>query len=138
MPKSRVLFVCVGNSCRSQMAEGFARTYGKDVLEPASAGLYPAACVAQPTISVMKEKNIDLSSHFPKGIDQVDGPFDIVVNMSGQMVPSFLAPRIINWEVRDPIAYPESVHREVAAQIEGLVMGLILELRMRAKSSVPR
>ncbi len=120
------------------MAEGFARTYGKDVLEPASAGLYPAACVAQPTISVMKEKNIDLSSHFPKGIDQVDGPFDIVVNMSGQMVPSVLAPRIIDWDVLDPIAYPESVHREVAARIESLVMGLILELRMREKTAPAR
>ena len=64
--KKRVLFVCVGNACRSQMAEGFARTYGSDVMIPASAGLAPASGVASATIRAMDEKNIDLRDHFFK------------------------------------------------------------------------
>ena len=49
-PKTRVLFICIGNSCRSQMAEGFARRYGDDVILPASAGLSPAFMIAQDTV----------------------------------------------------------------------------------------
>ena len=82
--KKRVLFVCIGNSCRSQMAEGFARTYGDDVLIAASAGLAPAFSVAPDTQRAMLEKNIDLRDHFPKSIRHLGrSQFDLVVNMSG-------------------------------------------------------
>ena len=66
--KKRVLFVCIGNACRSQMAEGFARTYGSDVMIAASAGLMPAYAVAPQTIRAMDAKNIDLRDHFPKSL----------------------------------------------------------------------
>ena len=51
----RVLFVCIGNSCRSQMAEAFARAYGRDVVAPASAGVYPANVIAPDTMRAMAE-----------------------------------------------------------------------------------
>jgi arsenate reductase len=116
------------------MAEGFARTYGSDVLEPASAGLAPAVGVAEPTRKVMLEKNIDISEQFPKGLDEVDLPrFDLVVNMSGYPLAGPLSATLREWSVRDPIGEKEQVYRQVADQIEGLVMQLILELRRGPK-----
>jgi arsenate reductase len=86
--KTRVLFICIGNSCRSQMAEGFARTYGADVMIAASAGLAPAFMVAQDTVRAMDEKNIDLRDQFPKSLKQLGrAQFDLFVNMSGYDLP---------------------------------------------------
>jgi len=128
--KKRVLFVCIGNACRSQMAEAFARAYGSDIFIVRSAGLAPAGMVPPLTRQVLNEKNIPTEGQFPKGISVVAGEqFDIVVNLSGEPLPAGLAADAIEWTVRDPIGENESVYRAVAAQIEGLVMRLILELR---------
>src|SRR5207247_11062919 len=66
--KKRVLFVCIGNSCRSQMAEGFARAYGSDGMVARSAGLSPATVIAPLTRQVLAETNIRIEDNFPKGI----------------------------------------------------------------------
>jgi len=133
--KSRVLFVCIGNSCRSQMAEGFARTYGSDVLVAASAGLAPAAIVAGDTIRVMADKNIDLSNHFPKSLAELgEQPFDLVVNMSGFHLPRAITSPARDWDVADPIGEDFETYCQICDQIERLVMGLILELRRQRKS----
>lgn len=133
-PKKRVLFVCIGNSCRSQMAEGFARAYGSDVMEVRSAGLSPATTIAPLTKQVLDEKNISIEAQFPKGIAMVAGEaFDIVVNLSGARM-AVPAGRIIDWPVQDPIGQKPEVYRSVASQIEGLVMRLILELRSTSRS----
>ena len=127
--KKRVLFVCLGNSCRSQMAEALARAYGSDVLEAQSAGLTPAAIIAPLTRKVLEERNLSVDGHFPKGLDlAMREPFDLVINMSGLPV-SLGKSRILVWVVRDPIGESEDVYRDVVQQIEGLVMGLILNLR---------
>ena len=133
MPRARVLFVCIGNSCRSQMAEGFARKYGADVLEPYSAGLSPAAIVAPLTKKVMADKNIDLSSSFPKALDFVPDRdrFDLIVNMSGQKLPLQNGAAVEEWTIRDPIGAAETVYRDVANEIEHLVMRLVLTLRAK-------
>ncbi len=137
--KLRVLFVCVGNSCRSQMAEGFARTYGSDVLVPASAGLVPALAVAPDTKRVMQEKNIDLSAHYPKSLDHMGRmDFDLVVNMSGYMLPDTIALPVVEWNVKDPIRASLQVHREVRDQIENLVMELVLSRRRAQKQRLKR
>jgi arsenate reductase len=129
--KKRVLFVCIGNACRSQMAEAFARAYGSDVLIVKSAGLAPAASLPPLTRQTLSEKSIPSEGQFPKGVESVMGePFEVVVNLSGQRLPSaFGKARLFEWNVRDPIGESEDVYRAVAAQIEGLVMRLILELR---------
>ncbi len=128
--RKRVLFVCIGNSCRSQMAEGFARVYGADILVAASAGLSPAPIVQPLTIQVLAERNVHIDDQFPKGMEMfVREQFDVIVNMSGQNLPLAPGARVRNWPVRDPIGEKESVYKDVAAQIEGLVMRLILELR---------
>ena len=127
--KKRVLFVCIGNSCRSQMAEGFARAYGSDIIEARSAGLAPATTISPLTKQVLKEKNVRIDDHFPKGVEVVSRePFDIVVNMSGTKL-SIPGTQVIEWPVEDPIGQAEAVFRSVAAQVEALVMRLILELR---------
>ncbi len=127
--KTRVLFICIGNSCRSQMAEGFARAYGSDVMLARSAGLSPAMMIAPLTKQVLLEKNISVDDQFPKGLDMVSREsFDIVVNMSGTKV-AMQAGRAVDWAVRDPIGAKEEVYRSVAGEIEDLVMRLILELR---------
>ena len=129
-PRPRVLFLCIGNSCRSQMAEGFARAYGADVMEPLSAGLYPAAIIAPLTKKVMLEKNIDISAHFPKSLDAIpSGPVHTVINMSGYSVPMPQGATLEEWKVQDPIGLSEETFREVANDIEQRVMRLVLALR---------
>ena len=128
----RVLFVCIGNACRSQMAEGFGRAYGADVIIPASAGLAPAINVARDTKMVMAEKHIDLRDHFPKTIRNLGrAHFDLVVNMSGSEIPPELIPgaTVIEWDVDDPVFMKYEEHCQIRDRIETLVMKLILDLR---------
>ncbi|MDR3701700.1 MAG: hypothetical protein P4L56_18775 [Candidatus Sulfopaludibacter sp.] len=128
--KKRVLFVCIGNSCRSQMAEAFARLYGQDVLIPASAGVSPAFTVAPDTMRAMLEKNIDLRDHFPKSIRQLGrSQFDLVVNMSGTLLPALPGAQLREWDIADPVAMDYDEHCEIRDAIERLVMHLVLELR---------
>lgn len=131
----RVLFVCIGNACRSQMAEGFARTYGSDVIIPASAGLAPAMNLARDTKTAMMEKHIDLRDHFPKTIRHLGrAQFDLVVNMSGSEIPAGWVPgaTVIEWDVDDPVFMTYEDHCKVRDQIETQVMKLILDLRHAA------
>jgi arsenate reductase (thioredoxin) len=130
--KTRVLFVCIGNSCRSQVAEAFARAYGSDVMEAHSAGVSPATMIAPQTAQVLAEWNLPSDNLFPKGLEVIrHRPFDLVVNMSGMPV-TLPGTRMVEWTVPDPMGQRDVVHREVAQQLEALVMRLILELRTAA------
>ena len=132
----RVLFVCVGNACRSQMAEAFARAYGSDVMIPASAGLAPANQVMPDTIRAMREKSLDVRDHFPKDLRHMSRlHFDLVVNLSGRPLPDGDAP-IREWKVPDPVAMSYEAHCAVRDQIEKLVMDLILETRRDIKPNL--
>ena len=126
----RVLFVCFGNACRSQMAEGFARVLGSDCMVPASAGVFPAYAVAPDTIRAMDEKDIDLREHFPKAIRHLGrAKFDVVVNMSETFLPEEPGVRLLEWEVPDPIYMEYEDHCRVRDLIERRVMELVLEMR---------
>ncbi len=112
------------------MAEGYAKTYGSDVMRVMSAGLYPASSVSRLTKEVMAEKNISLDNHFPKGVNEVPWEeFDIIVNMSGHMLPLDTKARVLHWDVPDPIGADKDTYLAVSRQIEMQVMRLILELR---------
>ncbi len=129
-PLKRVLFVCIGNSCRSQMAEGFARAYGSDVMIPASAGLAPATGIAPDTLDAMDEKGINLRDHFPKSIRHLGRvEFNLVINMSGEPLPATIQCPVREWDVEDPVRLKYDDHCAVRDDIERLVMDLILELR---------
>ncbi|MBI4908981.1 MAG: hypothetical protein HY820_35500 [Acidobacteria bacterium] len=130
----RVLFVCLGNAIRSQMAEGFARCYGADVMVARSAGLAPATHIMPLTRKVLIEKNIDLGDVFPKSIsDHGPEPFDLVVNLSGYPLPKEVKAPVREWKVKDPMGSKEQAYRDAAGIIERMVMDLILELRQLRK-----
>ena len=81
MGKLKVLFLCTGNSCRSQMAEGWARHLKSDVMEPFSAGVEPHG-MNQLAVQVMKEAGVDISGQSSKHVDELrDVPFDYVVTV---------------------------------------------------------
>ena len=112
------------------MAEGFARHYGSDVLDPCSAGWSPAFIIQPLTRQVMEAKNINIDDLYPKNLGEVDlQNLDLIVNMSGRPLPAALPIESREWKVEDPIGRTESVYLAVRDQIEALVMSLILELR---------
>ncbi len=130
----KVLFLCIGNCCRSQMAEGFARAYGADVMEAASAGLNPTPQVAPETVQTMAEKNIDISKHFPKPYDARGTQADLIINMSGGPLPGATKAEVREWRVEDPFLRGPQVYRRSCQEIESHVMKLILQLRRKQTS----
>jgi arsenate reductase (thioredoxin) len=117
------------------MAEGFARRYGSDVIEPLSAGFAPAAVVQPLTKKVMEEKNIKVDDQYPKSLDSIEVPkLDLIVNMSGVKLPKRLQIQVRDWKVEDPMGKSEDTYVVVRDQIEMSVMGLILELRKQARN----
>jgi arsenate reductase (thioredoxin) len=117
------------------MAEGFARTYGSDVMEPASAGLSPAAIVQPLTKQVMQAKNINIDNQYPKDLSSIDvSGFDLIINMSGAKLPPRTPVEVRDWNIADPIGRSEDVYFAVRDQIEHLVMTLILELRRETRN----
>ena len=128
----RVLFVCLGNACRSQMAEGFARAQGDDVLIPWSAGLTPAHAVPALTFQTMAEKKVDITGQTPKPVgDFSPSDFDLVINISGYPIPGYR--RTIDWAVRDPFGGSVQDYRTTRDEIERRVRELIFELRRAQK-----
>jgi len=103
----KVMFLCTANSCRSQMAEGFAKELGKGLLEVYSAGLF-AAGVHRRAIAVMKEIGIDISKQKSREIDEeLLTKMDIVVTLCGNAEQScpWTPPHIkrIHWPIEDPV-----------------------------------
>ncbi|MDW8321130.1 MAG: arsenate reductase ArsC [Armatimonadota bacterium] len=123
----RILFLCTGNSCRSQMAEGFARQLLKD-WDIWSAGTRPAERVHPLAVQVMAEKDIDISSQCPKLVNAIPQPVDFVVTLCGEAAeecPAFPgAKRTEHWGLPDPAratGAPEEVlqvFRSVRDEIE--------------------
>jgi arsenate reductase (thioredoxin) len=119
----KVLFVCVGNSCRSQMAEGFARHFG---LLAESAGTEPASAVSRTAVAVMAEKGIDLTTHTPKTLDWTSlKEFDRTITMGCGVAESCPALRTDeDWGLDDPVGQPIEVFRAVRDDIERRVLAL--------------
>jgi arsenate reductase len=125
----RVLFVCVGNAYRSQMAEGFAKTLGRDLMVAESAGLTPVFTLPESTVRLMHEKGIDITAQVPKSVFRLDvKSYYLVVNMTGFSIPILSSTNTRDWVVPDPVGQPDSVLREVRDEIESLVIGLVQEL----------
>ena len=103
----KAMFLCTGNSCRSQMAEGFARELGKGLIEPYSAGLIAAGVNSRAT-RVMKEAGIDISKQKSEEIDEnLLRTMDIVITLCGNAEESchYTHPEIkrIYWPIKDPV-----------------------------------
>ncbi|MFC1678765.1 arsenate reductase ArsC [Elusimicrobiota bacterium] len=126
----RVLFVCVENSCRSQMAEGFARALGEGAVDAHSAGSRPSGRVNETAMELMSEKGIDMGSHGSKGLDALPvGRWDCVVTMGcGDACPRLSARERRDWDLPDPKALPLDEFRKVRDEIEARVGKLVEEL----------
>ncbi len=130
-----VAFVCTGNSCRSQMAEGFAKNLLKgqkglynqnSLIQIYSAGTHPAHEVNPSAVTAMKEKGIDISSHYPKTLSEIPGSIDILVSMGcGVNCPYVPAKYRGDWQIEDPVGMPADSFRKVRDIIENKVNNLI-------------
>jgi len=127
----KVLFVCVENAGRSQMAEAFAKKYGDGKITASSAGNKPAEAVNPVVLEAMKEKGIDISTNKPKLITaKMAKEADLVVTMGcsakGICPGPFFVPTI-DWPLEDPKGKPlEKVH-EIRDEIEQRVKDLIAQ-----------
>jgi protein-tyrosine-phosphatase len=126
----RVLFVCVENSCRSQMAEAFARVHGAGRVEAYSAGSRPSGQVNPQAVASMREQGYDLSAHRSKGLDELAGlNFEVAVGMGcGDRCPYVRARRHIEWDIPDPKHMPPEQFRAVRDRIERHVRDLLAAL----------
>ena len=123
----RIVFVCVENSCRSQMAEAFGRMYAGPNVEVYSAGSRPSGAVNPRAIEFMKELGYDLGSHASKGLDALpDVEFDFAVTMGcGDECPHLKARTRLDWGIPDPKHLSDDEFRRIRDAIEGRVRGLL-------------
>lgn len=127
----RVIFVCVENSNRSQMAQAFAILHGGADVEAHSAGSRPSGRVNPKAIAAMQELGYDLSTHASKGLDDFNGQdFDAAVTMGcGDACPLVKAKRRIDWQIPDPREMPPEEFRQVRDLIGEKVKQLLTELK---------
>jgi len=123
----RVLFVCVENSCRSQIAEAFARMHGAGAVEPYSAGSRPSGQVNPMAIASMRELGYDLSRHASKSLSHIPAvEYDVAVTMGcGDACPNVRAKQREEWDIPDPKALPLDEFRKVRDLIERKVKTLL-------------
>lgn len=128
--KKTVAFICVHNSCRSQMAEGWAKSLGKDVLEAYSAGTEDYPEVKPLAVQVMEEAGINMSEHKPKLLADIPKKVDIVITMGCNVDCPFLpCNHREDWGLEDPSGGPVSGFNETRDIIKGKVEDLINRIK---------
>lgn len=134
----KILFVCTGNSARSQMAEGFAQHFGQGRVEAYSAGITPSTLHPH-AVRVMQEKGLDISAQQSKAFDEtLARQMDLVVTVCGNANETcpVLPPKVmrLHWPLEDPAAAQGSeetiraTFRKIRDQIEAQVRGLVRDL----------
>ena len=125
----RVLFVCVENSNRSQMAEAFVRLHGGPGVEALSAGSRPSGRINPKAVRFMAELDYDLATHASKSLDDIGGEFDAVVTMGcGDNCPWVPAKRREDWALPDPKDMDDEGYRAVRDEISRRVRALLASL----------
>ena len=128
-PVKRVLFVCVENANRSQMAEAFARIHGGDRIEALSAGSRPSGRINPKAIGSMAELGYDLTTHASKSLEDITGAFDAVITMGcGDTCPWVPATRREDWDLPDPKDLDDAGYRAVRDDISRRVRDLLASL----------
>jgi arsenate reductase (thioredoxin) len=129
--RTRVLFICVGNSCRSPMAEALARHHASDVIDAQSAGISPLGRVADATRRVLVERGVAAGELSSKGIGAaVLISVDLIVNMSGIPGASlFTGSAYEDWDVEDPYGEDMETYQRICEDIESRVLELAARLR---------
>ena len=134
MTRPGVLFVCVHNAGRSQMAAGWLRALAGDAVEVRSAGSLPADQVNPAAVQAMAEVGIDLAGQQPRVLttDAVEAS-DVVVTMGcGDACPVFPGTRYLDWALEDPAGQRVEAVRPIRDEIERRVRGLLAELGVPA------
>ncbi|MFA9444289.1 arsenate reductase ArsC [Egicoccus sp. AB-alg6-2] len=131
-----VLFLCVHNAGRSQMAAGWLRTLAGDRVRVLSAGSEPAEAVNPAAVEAMREVGIDIAGHAPqRWTDEVLATTDVVVTMGcGDTCPYVPGTRYLDWELPDPAGLGTAAVRPIRDEIEVRVRGLLDELGLAASS----
>jgi len=126
----KILFVCVQNASRSQMAQGFAETFGKGRVEAYSAGSHPSSQINPLVVEAMKEKGIDLSGRRPKGLTDLPSvEMDYLITMGcEETCPAVSARKIIGWQIPDPKGVPIGEVRRIRDMLEAKVKTLLEEV----------
>lgn len=128
--KKSVAFICVHNSCRSQMAEGWAKQLGKDVLEAYSAGTENYPQVKPLAVEVMEEAGVDMSSHYPKLLSDIPEKVDMVITMGCNVdCPYMPCDHREDWGLDDPSGGPIEGFRETRDKIKENVVALIARIQ---------
>lgn len=126
----RILFVCIENSNRSQMAEAFARIHGAGTVEAFSAGSRPSGVINPKAIAAMKELGYDLAQHRSRALgDLPPVDFDVAVTMGcGDACPMVRAHQHVEWHIPDPKTLPPEQFNEVRDLIERKVKALLANI----------
>lgn len=117
----KVLFVCIGNSCRSQIAEALARHLASDTIDAASAGVSPMGRIMEQTRKVLLERGIRLDGQYSKGFSEArPEDADVVINMSGMRGSGLFPnhPNVLDWDVPDPFGEELGIYRDICDEIE--------------------
>ncbi len=146
----KVIFLCTGNSCRSQMAEGFARAFHGHTLQPFSAGTKPGV-LNEYAVAVMAELGIDISKQYAKSLESLFGQvFEVAVIVCSSAAgecPHFTAPITIHQSFEDPPALALQceaeedklkIYRRVRDEIAAFVQALPDEIKNRKKQNEQR
>lgn len=138
MKRPKILFLCVANMARSQMAEGFARHYGGDRVEVRSGGTHPGRHISRSAVEVMAEKGIDLLGQAPKGIDlEFAEQADRIITMGcsvEEACPARLLPKVEDWALPDPAGGSLDEYRRIRDDVEQRVLRLLRELGLGTRS----
>jgi arsenate reductase (thioredoxin) len=141
----RVLFICIGNACRSPMAEAIARHEAADVIEPCSAGLYPLGCLAEPTISTLECNGYSRDGISSKAISRdAVRRADVIINLSGMSLDRLFGAgssqlhanqQLENWDVPDPYGEDPATYQKILEELQRRVQRLANRLREEHRSA---
>ncbi len=132
MKKTNILFVCVGNSCRSQIAEGYGRAWGSSVMEVKSAGTNAIDAISSEIRLVMAEEGIDISGQRPKkltaGMIRWADRGIVLGGTPELLYPELLKDKLVYWPTPDPYGQGVEAAREVRDLIKNRITDLIIDL----------
>jgi protein-tyrosine-phosphatase len=133
-PEASVLFVCIHNAGRSQMAAGFLRALGGGRIEVRSAGTQPGDKVNPVAVEAMAELGIDISQNFPQRLtDESVKASDYVITMGcGDACPYFPGKTYLDWPLNDPAGQGIEAVRPIRDEIKTLVLELIADIEARS------
>jgi len=132
MASLSILYICIGNTCRSPMAEAITRGLAEDGLSAASAGLMPFGRIVNSTVETLETMGYDPRGLTSKALDDVDlAGFDIIVSLLGDSglgyLPSTLGAQLESWSIRDPYGEDDEVYLAVARELERRIADLLAD-----------